>query len=172
MGTQKVQAAALAAAMLLWLCAVPAVAATQGQLGHTSSATIELSLTIQPLIRVSGVQDIELSADQGETMEGSTPVCVGGTYEGEYSIEAQGSDSDFLLQSGEDSLAYEVSYSDASGEVDMQPSVDADGRPLASDIECAEGANALLTVSVDGAQTNAAAPGVYSDTLTLMVSPE
>ena len=105
-------------------------------------------------------------------MEGSTPVCVGGTYQGEYSIEAQGSDSDFVMQSGEDTLAYEVSYSDSSGEVAMQPSVEAENRPLAKDIECTEGANALLTVSVGGEQTSTAAPGVYSDTLTLMVSPE
>jgi len=164
----------LASGIVLGFLSAAAHAATQGDLGYSSSATIELSLTIHPLIRVSGVQDIQLSATQGQSVEGTSPVCVGGTYAGDYSIEAQGSGgkNEFLLNSGDETLPYAVSYSDAGGAVDIQPSSGAGNRPLASSIECAEGANALLTVSVNGAQSGSVPPGVYNGILTLLVSPQ
>jgi len=160
--------------ILLCFMASGTQAATQGDIGYSSKAAIELSLTIHPLVKVSGVQDIALNATHGESIAGSTPVCVGGTYAGTYSIEAQGSGSgnDFLLSSGDTTLPYAVEYSDAGGPVDLQPSSSSDNRPLAPSIECTEGTNALLTVAIDGAQSGGVPPGVYNGTLTLMVRPQ
>ena len=161
-------------ACLLCLLATTAHAATQGKLGYSSTATIDLTLTITSLIRVSGAQDITLSAEQGESVEGMTPLCVSGTSGTEYAIAVQGGSSagDFVMQSGEGSLSYDVMYSDADGTVDMRPSVDVVGRALATDLECSDGANAQLTVAVDGTDSSTASPGVYSDVLTVMVSPQ
>jgi len=149
-------------------------AATQGSLGYSSSATIALSVTIHPLIRVSGVEDIQLDATQGESVAGTSAVCVGGTYGGEYAIEAQGSGAGeaFVLRSGDDTLGYAVSYSDPSGTVELQPATGVGDKRLASSIDCAAGDNARLTISVDGEQSSAAPPGVYNGTLTLLVSPQ
>lgn len=149
-------------------------AATQGKLGHFSRAEIGVSLTIHPLIKVSGVQDIQLSAEQGEAIEGTTPVCVGGTYQGSYSIAARGGGgaNDFILDSGEDTLSYAVTYSDSGGAVELQPSGSAASRPLAANLNCTAGANAKLSVYVDGTESAAATPGIYNGTLTLVVSPQ
>ena len=87
-------------------------------------------------------------------------------------MQGSSGDSEFVMRSGEDALPYDVTYTDADGTVAVQPSVDTDGRPLAADLECSDGANAQLTVAVDGADSTTAPPGVYSDVLTLMVSPQ
>ena len=147
--------------------------ATQGDVGHISQGTVGISLTIPPAISLDGLRDVELSAEQGQSLAGTTPVCVSGTYQGAYSLAAQGSgsDNDFVLDSGSEAAAYTVSYSDAHGSGELRPSGGVDERFLASNTGCADGENAELTVSVDSADDPDRTSQVYTGTLTLLVIP-
>ena len=146
--------------------AIPVTAATQGTLGASSTGSLEISLVISPMIQVSQLQDIQLASMQGESVAGSTPLCVSGNYEGDFQLEAQGSGSnnEFQLASGGDSVDYEVSLQGEAESVELDSMVPSQALSLGS----CEDTRSLL-VAVDGADTVGVEPGVYNGTLTLLV---
>lgn len=160
------KAAALAS---LFAVAIPASAARQGNLGATSTGSLDISLVINPLIQVSQLQDIQLQTLQGQSIEGSTPVCISGNYEGEFQLEAHGSGTgnEFELSAGQESIDYQVTLQSDASEVGLDPMAPSSALPLGT----CEGTNRTLMVGIDGADTEAVQPGVYNGTLTLLVSP-
>lgn len=159
-------------ALLLPLIAFvpPAHTATQGALGATSTATLDISLVINPMIQVSQVQDISLTTLQGEYSRGSSPVCVSGNYDGEFQLEVQGSGdgNDLALSSGDVTVAYQVLLQDESSEFPLQALSPSPALPLE---DCAV-ASRNVVVDVAAEDTAAAQPGVYTGTLTLVVVPD
>ena len=153
----------------LFVVAIPVNAASQGNLGGTSTGSLDITLVINPMIQISQLQDIQLSTTQGEATEASTPLCVSGNYDGEFQLEAQGSGrgSEFELSSGEDSIDYQVILQTEAGGVALDSMIPSQSLPLGA----CETTDRTLVVGVSETETESVEPGVYNGTLTLVVSP-
>lgn len=163
-----------------------AFSATPGTVGATSTGTLDISVDVEDLVRISGLSDIILTFDVTGTgpITGSSTACVYRNGGGDYSIEATGSGtaSAFTIQNASATptpIAYTVGWDDAvtgtavSAATSGTPLTGQTGANTVSD-DCSTGggANAFVEVTVPRASLSAAPAGTYNGTLTLEVSPE
>ena len=150
-------------------------AASNGALGASSTGTIGISLEVKEAVRISALKDIALIAEQGQAASGSSSLCVFSSQGTAFSLQAAGSGpaGTFALMHGDNSINYAVSLADANGAVPVQQ-----GQPVVRsgakgvDSPCKEGEfHADLSVMVSEQTTMAAAAGIYTGTLTLVVVP-
>lgn len=169
-----------AGAALSLLFSLSAVAATDGALGATSSASSTVSLTIPELVRVSGVKDMNLGAFSGSSLSANTDLCVYSNATGGYQVRISDNNAQagFALAS-EDSdsiVPISVAWNNTAGTSGAQivgrgAAVVATGADT-KQADCAtNGANANISIDVNKAAMMAAAPGSYAAILTVMVEP-
>lgn len=165
----KILAVAIAAAGLT--VSASSIAATDGTVGATSTGTAVINLTIPSLIQITDLADVALGTYNGDGIDraGSSPACVRRNSAGNYSVTATSVNGSFELTSvpvttipydltwGGTALAYGVAL---GGQV-------ADSATLGVCIPVA----GKLSVNVPAAGMDAAQPGAYADTVTVMVAP-
>lgn len=170
-------AAVIAAA----LASVPAMAATQGTLGATSTGTVSITASVPNRVRISGLADVTF-ASQDPTIAASNAqdVCVwSNTATKGYTVTASGSGASnaFTLANGSLTVPYSVQWAATAGQTTGSAltagSVSADLTSGATQQVCATGgdsASLVVGISTDDLGTMQALTD-YTGTLTLVVAP-
>lgn len=177
------QAPALAAGLIAVTAAAAAEAATQGNLGSTSTGSVSISASVPTRVRISGLNDVALTnADPSVDASNAQNVCVwSNTSTRGYNITATGSGagSAFTLASASLTVPYSVEWSASSGQsagTALAPGAVLTGLTSnATNANCASGpsASASLIVRVAAADLQSMqAATSYTGTLTLVVAPE
>ena len=163
-----------------------AIAATQGTVGATSTGTLDISVDVEDLVRISGLSDILLTFDVTGTGDivGSSTACIYRNGAGNYTVNAtgDGAANAFTIQNAAPvptPIAYTVAWDDAVtgtaavGVTSGTPLAGQTGANTVSD-DCSTGggANAFVEVTVPRASLVAAPAGTYNGTLTLEIAPE
>lgn len=158
-------------------------AARDGQLGATSTAYTQVTLSIPPRIQINNIKDINLGLyrNQGD-LNGNTNLCiytngVDGYKVNVSNIEGTGPDFQIFNQSQAHktaSLPMEVSWSNKSGrtvskKLKQNSAVKFD-KMAKSDCK-SEDYNANLSVNVKEKHLRAAPSGIYSTHLAVMLEP-
>jgi hypothetical protein len=160
------------------LAAAPALGATQGTTGATSTGSVGVALTIPNLVRLTQVNDIALGNWTGAgDMQGTDSVCVWSTTR-KYRVTATGSGAGgaFTLAAAPSTLAYTVQWRDVAGA--SSGTAMTAGTPLTgqntsvTSTTCGGGTNATVLVRVAESALAAAPAANYLGTLTLVVAPE
>lgn len=156
-----------------------ALAATDGDLGSTSTGSLDISVTIPSLVRISHLDDIDLGTFDGSGLSGGDDVCIYSN-NGGYSITATSEGGDFVLigTDVEDELAYTVRWANAAGA--SSGSTLTHGTPHTVEggtfttPSCRGGSdlNARVLIDVEDSALEAVSADSYSGTLTLMVEPQ
>lgn len=162
------------------------IAATQGTVGATSTGTLNISVDVENLVRISGLSDILLTFDITGTGDivGSSTACVYRNGGGTYSVNATGSGAGdaFTIQNAAPvptPIAYTVAWDDAvtgTAAVGVTSGTALTGQTgantVSDDCSTGGGANAFVEVTVPRASLVAAPAGTYNGILTLEVAPE
>lgn len=179
---RKLVLAAAAAALVLGAGA--AKAATDGQMGSTSTATLEIQMQVPTLVRIWKVQDIDLGSWDGTPVSGSSVACVFSNVAGpgvRYHLTATGSGAGgafTIAEPGSETIPYVVEW--------VQNTVDNSGSVLTSGTAftttdstsitnpaCMGGTNAQVFVRVTQSIIDSLSGPIpaetYSGTLTLLV---
>ncbi len=157
----------------------------QGTVGATSTGSLDISVDVEDLVRISGLSDILLTFDITGTGDiiGSSTACIYRNGAGDYSLNATGSgaSSAFTIQNAAPAptaIAYTVEWDDAvtgtaaAAVTSGTPLTGQTGANTVTDDCSSGGANALVRVTVPRASLVAAPAGTYNGTLTLEVAPE
>ena len=161
----------------------PAVAATQGNLGATSTGTVSISASVPNRVQISGLSDVSFTnQDPATAASNAQNVCVwSNTSTRGYNVTASGSGaaSAFTLASGALTVPYSVEWAASTGQT--SGSALTSGAALtgltstATNANCASGpaksASLIVKISTANLQTMQAAAS-YTGTLTLVVAPE
>lgn len=160
-----------------------AEAATQGSVGATSTASINISLSVAGRVQITGLSDVafaDVKPDVAATA--AQNVCVwSNTATRGYSVTASGSGAGnaFELAGPSHAAPYTVAWSAASGQTSgtsLRAGATLSGlTSSATSPDCSTGgaASTSLIVSVDPATLQAAVPhSTYNGSLSLLVSPE
>lgn len=145
-------------------------ALTQGTTGTSSEGRLSIQLSIPLLIKIQGLQDIDLGTYTGTgDLQGASNACVKRNGAGSYSVTATSINA-FAL-TGSASVPYGVTW---GGQPLGQGVVLAGQIPEAVAFKEACGATAMnkIGVSVRAVDLQVAPPGMYTDVLTLMVQPD
>lgn len=171
---------ALAAAAVAVSFSATVNAATDGSLGDASigsTGTSDIILIKDNAVQITNVGDIDLG--QASTLAadavGGDDVCVFSSTGGyEVTVDSDVRAGAFNLESaGGDQMAYTVTWA-ANGGAAAPVTAGSAITSLAGDsssLTCSGGTNARFEVTVDDAVFNAAAPGTYEDTVSLLVMP-
>ena len=152
------------------------MAATQGTLGTTSTGTLDITLDIDNLMRVSNLDDINLGTYAGAgNLTGSDSFCVYRNGAGNYAITMTGSGAAnaFTLANGGNTLPYTVEFVNGGNNA-MTTGAALTGQAGANTTSdtCGGTDNVSVNVAVDNADLAAAPAGNYTGTLTIVVAPE
>lgn len=139
--------------------------------------TVNLSLTINGVVRISQLDPINLGTFDGiNPLAGSDSLCVFRNFAGPYGVRVtgQGAAGAFVLVNGASQVPVAVTWNDGAGAVTLSPGVLLSARSGAYilDPDCAGGGanNATIGVSATAANMGAASTaGVHSGVLTVMV---
>lgn len=164
-----------------------AFASTRGTIGPTSTGSFTFSVTKVSAARISGLNDMVISWPATDTdIIWSSDVCViSSRASGTYTIMATGSaraGGAFIISGANATLPYKVAWDSgrdgnlSNNRVSLTPGVTSPPVDGAStdDRLCqgsSAGRTARLVITIPRQSLRAAAPGSYSDTLTLLVSP-
>ncbi len=150
------------------------MAATQGNLGLESEGSSIVTIIKQNAVQISNVNDLDLgtAAFLAADASANDDVCIFNST-ASYQVTVT-STNGMNLVDGTDMIPYAVEWS-ANGGAAVGVS---DGVPVTglvgdqASLDCNGGTNANFSATVAAADFNAAAPGTYTDTLTLLVEPE
>jgi hypothetical protein len=172
----------LAAVLAIAMPLLPANAATQGELGETSRASVTIRVSIASQLRVAGIADATFaSTSLDDPATASQQICLAGnSLIGAYRITAMGNgpQGGFILAGSAGSAAYAVGWAPASGQ-DSRPLIP--GMPLESRLapagpgSCGPGmaAASRLDIALDpAAQRDVRQGSAYAGTLDLLIAPE
>ena len=161
---------------LCWSSAILAI--QDGKLGRTSDVRISIGLHILPIIQIGKVGDIALNiADRTVDVSYSGPICVKGNAGNRYAVTATGSGtgSDPFTLKNQDggSLAYHVFYRGLTSAIDDELTSGATSPhyDLPSLITTCGDTGSTLTVTFLSEDLVGLASGLYTGSLTLVVSP-
>lgn len=154
-----------------------ALAATDGVVGPTSTGTVDISLDVNDLVRISNLTDINLGVFAGVDAVGTSPACVYRNGTGNYNLTASGDGTAgaFTLTDGTNTVPYSVSYDDGSGAAPATSGAvlgGLTGADPASDTCGTTGNNGTIEVTVAAADAAGLPAATYAGTLTLLVAPE
>lgn len=162
----------------------PALAATDGSLGTTSTGSVTINASVPGRVRISGLTDVTFSnVDPSIAATDAQSICVwSNTSTRGYSITATGSGaaSAFTLSSGAlPVVPYTVEWAPTSGQTSgtsLAAGTALTGQTstaINSDCSAGPSASASLVVSVSSPTLQSMTGGVtYNGTLTLVVAPE
>ena len=169
-------ASALFAALLAATPFTPtAHAANDGTLGATSTGDIDITLVVPNLAQISRLDDVGTTWAGGNVTLNES-FCVFSTTR-LYTIQADsanGTGTTFRLHNAGNYIPYEVDWTDTGGTPDNMDHA----TPLASQattataVDCGAADNTTLTVSILGTDIAAVPAASYTDTLTLLVTPQ
>lgn len=151
-------------------------AATDGTLGATSQGTVNISLTIPQLVRISGLSDIALGTVTSAPATGNTTACIYSNSAGNYSITATGSGTAgaFTVTDGTNNISYSSTWDDGvAGATALTAGTALTGRQGASttSVTCGGGSNSTFAITFSEADIAAAPQGNYTGVATLLISP-
>lgn len=164
------RALVLAGIMTIVVVSGDTTALTQGTAGASSEGSLSIQLSIPALVKIQGLQDIDLGSYTGAgDLQGASNACVKRNGAGTYSVTASSINA-FAL-TGSASVPYDVTW---GGQPLGQGVVLAGQIPEAVALQEVCGATAMnkVGVRVQAADLQAAPSGAYTDTLTLIVVPE
>jgi len=158
---------------------IPTYAAIDGQLGSSSTASINISLTILPKIQIKQLEDFRLVATEDANPASIQQINMGcvvtNTQSGYYTLSAsssQGQTADGYYQMQNDkgaSINYSLSASNMDGNFQSITSQAVKLKADSSNNDCANGKN--LQVKVQLAKNAQLKPGQYGDVVQLQVVP-
>jgi hypothetical protein len=181
-------------AIVTWLAGTStATAASDGALGRTSTASVNVSITIGSLTMISGLRDLEMpkwTRGEGDVLAG-TNACVytnsstAGYFVTVSSAHAGGSGLFRMADGSGNYLSYQLAWSDTadthaaavacgsgSSHCSLSGIRSASQRNAnTSATNCGLGSNAAMSLRVLAADMNRVPDGSYSDVLTLVVDP-
>lgn len=150
-------------------------AASQGTLGATSQGDIDITLTVPNLAQISRLDDLSTTWT-GTAVALTENFCVFSTTRS-YTIQADsanGTGTTFRLHNSGNYIVYDVDWTDtAPTTVNLDHGVpSATLASSATAVDCGPGDNTSLTVNITAAAIAAQPAAVYTDTLTLLVTPQ
>lgn len=158
-----------------------ALGATDGVIGNTSTGTVDINIVKGNAVRISNLQDINFGGTNSTPAQQFIDVCVYSTT-GSYDITAtsgNGLGNNFRLGNAglTEFITYDVDFNNvASGTTgtDLNNAVTSNAFTGADQLQddCGGSVNARMFVQINNGSFNAASSGSYSDTLTLVVSPQ
>lgn len=163
------------------LAGVPALAATQGSMGATSTGSISITATVPNRARISGLTDVAFTnVDPSVDAASSQGPCVwSNTATRKYTIEATGSGASnaFTLTDGSVTVPYSVGWAASTGATTLTAlnagTASSAFTATSTNIACSGGADSTLKVSILANDLqNMVATNTYSGTLTLVVTPQ
>ncbi len=161
----------------------PAISAVQGQLGSNSSASLDITLTLGLLTRVTGLSDFSFGSWSGGDLSANDNLCIGVYGTSQYRVSATG-DGDgidinaFALTNGTEFLPYRVFFNDqtgTAGQLELSSSTALLGQNAPGSFFNLFGCfieNANIDLLIENNALAAAGGGSYSGTLTLTMIPE
>jgi hypothetical protein len=161
----------------------PALAATQGSLGATSTGSISIGASVPNRVQLTGLSDVSFAnQDPATPASNAQNVCVwSNTATKGYNVTASGSGaaSAFTLASGAATVPYSVEWAGSSGQASGTGLTSGSAltglTSTATSATCASGASSsaslIVKISTASLQTMQAAT-TYTGTLTLVVAPE
>jgi len=164
----------LTVAVLTSLASGAAISAQQGALGAATEGNVEVRVLKDAAVKISKLNDVDFGVHNNMTNDwfAGDDFCVfssSGAYGVTLVSSNPGSYTGFSMVSGTGVLPYEVFY----GATSMTAEVELNGQlGDQADENCLNGTNAALTVKIDANNFNSIAPGLYSDTLSILVRPE
>jgi hypothetical protein len=169
---------ALAVAAVAMFAAGHAFAAGQGTLGATSTGSLDITLTIDPLVQISALNDIALGTyTGGGNMTGADDLCVYSN-NGGYDITATGNGSGqaFELIGTTENVPYTVEWATSAGAgtgTALTTGVTLAGQGgTFTTPDCGGADNAQVIVTVDSNDLGSAPADNYIGVLTLLVAPQ
>ena len=146
-------------------------AATDGTLGATSSGSLNITATIDDLVNISRLDDLDVGSLSPSNLTATEAFCIYRNGTGAYQITATGSGTGgaFAVTDGSIDLPYTLT---------INGNAVAPGAPLSgtganqTSIVCGATDNAALTIAFNSTEIAAANTGLYSGVLTLTVAPE
>ena len=172
----KMSKLVLAGSMVGMLSSGAALAATvDGNLGingATSNGTVDITLTVPDLVRISNLNAITMT-DNGTSYSGTDDVCVYRNFTGDYTITADGTQvpGTFTLQDGTNasSILYTVDWGGAGL---TATTASAQTGASTTSQSCGGGTNLTLTVDATYEEVSGASiAGAHTDVLNLVVAP-
>lgn len=164
------------------LFCMPALAATNGEVGTQSTGRVLIQLTIKQSVQITNLEDIEIVVDEdtGHDVVASRPFCVRGNKGGQYSLMAsnsQGGSSEFALTSmTNDTVDFELYFSGELGDQVGDRLLPNDPSPTYtitnSDPNCDGDDNAELRLVIPSSNINNALDEEYRGSLYLTVATE
>ncbi len=142
-------------------------------ISHADSAQIQVTLTIEKYLRLSGIDNIHMAWDEGRNaFYGKDQLCTRQLGYEQYSLtisSANGAGNGYTLMQGDSHVAYSVRWNHKPVH-DGRRAVQAVTAALR---DCGENGNTTLEVMASQRQVEAASrDGMHADTLTIMVTPE
>jgi hypothetical protein len=152
-----------------------AMAGTNGAMGTTSSGKSVLHMGKPNVVMISDLDDIDLgtAGALSSTVSASDDVCVFSST-GAYNITFTSANGAFELKDSNTTtnISYEIEWT-AGTTSNVLYNTPLNGLiAVGNSVVCSSLTNASFAVSVTAANFNAADPGNYTDTLTLLVQPE
>lgn len=177
------RAALIGAILASALGSSPAMAASQGSLGATSTGSVAISASVPNRARITGLTDVAFTnQDPSTAATNAQNVCVwSNTATKEYTITATGSgaSSAFTLSNGTTTVPYSVEWAASSGQTSgtalATGTASAALTSTATQQSCASGPAASASLVVGITTTNLgtmSAGSSYTGTLTLLVTPQ
>ncbi|MGI9328635.1 MAG: hypothetical protein ACR2PZ_25695 [Pseudomonadales bacterium] len=161
--------------LIALLLSVEGWSATNGEMGPTSTGSLQITLRVEPSVRISALQDMAIStaADQ----RGESPACIhaspGGSYQ--LSFSGSGQDQNFDLHSSEERVRYQVHYDDGHRTLAASPGMPLLGLQGADPVSpnCdTTGHNGRVIVEMAEPGQRDTPAGLYTGTLTLLIAPD
>lgn len=157
-----------------------ALAATQGDIGTTSTGSSDLDAEIPVLYKITDVADRDLGTFNGTAaMSSNDDVCIYSNDSGNYKVTATGSGdaSAFTLTAGGNTLAYTVKWNDeegTTGSESLTAGTAKTGQTGANqtDPACGTGMTANFEVTISQAEAILRPAGQYSGTLTFVIAED
>ncbi len=175
--TGRCRAPILLPTLTVVLLTANAWSATNGEIGATSTGTLQISLLVEPSVRISALQDIAISMAAGADQRVESPACIhahpGGRYQ--LSLTGSGQEQAFELHSGANQLRYQVHYDDGHRTLSAAPGMPLLGLqgadPTSANCDTT-GHNGRVIVEVAEPRQQDTPAGLYTGTLTLMIAPD
>jgi len=174
----------LTVASLFALSANTFAVTEDGDLGATSTGTVDINVEVGDLVRITGL--VAMTGNTyvpGTPVTDSTPACIYRNGSADYEITAtssNGAGTNFFLSDGTNDVLYDVTFDDGSGATDLNNATvnsTFTGANQTSE-DCSSGPGGAASIAVSIPETDATFNGLaevpaasYADELTITVAP-
>lgn len=151
--------------------------ATDGGLGSSSEGTSVITIVKQDAVQITGIDNLEMGIRGGSLstdLSVSDAVCVFSSTAG-YNLTVTSANNDFILTDAGAStdIPYSLEWTTSASTQTLLYNTALLGLTGDSNsLDCGGSTNATISVSLTPASFNAAEPGSYQDTVTILVQPE